>query len=370
MAVDNKERLDIFKKAMQEVSGKKGVSTINFMPEIREDVEMLSSGSLVLDSILGGGLGKGRVIEFYGENASGKTSIALTAIGKCQANGGNCVFLDAEQAFDPVYAKKLGVDIQTLGFSQSIIAEDALSQIIYLCETNAVDMIVLDSVASLIPKQEDADDLDKSNMALLARLMSKALKKIVKAANNSGCTVIFLNQTRSNVGVMYGPQTDTAGGKALKFYATQRIEVKRKGIVKDGDDAIGTEVLLKCTKNKVAPPYGEGSTVLTFSRGIDTSAETKLVAEKLGILQKTGRTVRFITDKKIKMPEGAKAVYEDDNTIKIATSDGDTLREIQTNEPLRNAINERVKAEIQHRLETGGGFVDETIETPFEPKEK
>lgn len=353
-----------FLDAMAEVSKEKDVPAVSLFSNLREEVQTIPTGSLVLDSIIGGGLAKGRIIEIYGEEASGKTSIALTAAGNVQKAGGNVIFIDVEQAFDPKYASKLGVDMEKLGFSQPSFAEDALRQVLLFCKTGMVDLIILDSVAALTPKAED-DDLEKQQMALLARLLSKALRHLITVANQTNTTVIFINQTRANVGQMFGPQTTTSGGKALKFYASQRIQVAKKTQVKDGDTVIGTEVRLKCIKNKIAPPYGEGVTVLTFAKGINKAAEIALIGEELGIIKKTGRTYRYTPTEnfgldengnilKVNLPEDSKAVYEDDNTIKISsTSQKACIDEIESNLPLQEALGKEIQILIKENVELG-----------------
>lgn len=257
------------------------------------NVSTVPSGSLVLDQILGGGLAKGRIIEIYGPEASGKTSIALTALGNVQKSGGTGVFLDVENALDPIYAAKLGVDTKNLAVAQPNSAEQTLDLLQDLTASGVVDIIVLDSVAALVPIAEIEGDSADITVALVARLMSKALRKLIGTANRSGTTVIFINQTRDKIGGFspFGPVQVTSGGKALKFYASQRIEVKRGGQIKgdnpeDKNDIIGNEVKFKIVKNKIAPPFGTGSSVLTFNTGINVPAEMIEVGEKYGVLFK------------------------------------------------------------------------------------
>lgn len=351
---DKAKKLAAFRAALKDVSKemKDADSPVDLLPEISIDVETLPTGSLVLDGILGGGFPKGRIVEIYGENASGKTSIALTAIGEMQKAGKTCFFVDAEQAFDPRYAKTLGVNIEELGFTQMAFAEDVLTLILNLCRTKTVDMIVVDSVASLIPKAEP-EDLDKSSMALLARLLSKALKKIAVEANQNGVCIIFLNQVRDNIGVMYGPKTVTTGGKAIQFYASQRLAVKKKSspVVID-KDPIGTEVTLKCVKNKIAPPYGEGTTVLTFKDGIDRIGEIVIIAQQLGIVTVKGRT-HYIP--KSDDNEGLKERYtlDDELGFKIATSKNDFFDEVKKDEVLRAYLELLISERIQENLTSG-----------------
>lgn len=221
---------------------------------------------------------------------SGKTSIALTAVGNVQKQGGNCFFIDVEQALDPVYARKLGVNLDELGFAQPSIAEEALQLMADLIVTDQIDLIVLDSVAALMPKAQYDEEIGKQTMALLARIMSQSLPKFTKLCREHDCSVIFINQVRDNVGIMFGAKTTTPGGKALKFYASQRLDIRRVRQIKDGDDTIGTEVKVKCVKNKVSVPYGEGTTVLTFAQGINRVEELLIVGQEVGTIVQKGQT--------------------------------------------------------------------------------
>lgn len=277
----NLTRQEMFSEALKVVNGigmlksEMGDNLIAKLSDRPMNVKTTSSGSLVLDSILGGGLAVGRIIEIYGPEASGKTSIALTAAGHVQRNGGNVAFIDLENALDPLYAAKLGVDIENLAVAQPDYAEQALELIEQLAQTKLVDLIVVDSVAALVPKQELEGDMDQNSIGLVARLMSRSLKKLVGTANKSGTTIIFINQVRDQIGgfsPVGTPQT-TTGGKALKFFASQRIDVRRRQQVKEGKDVIGNEVRMKIVKNKIAPPFAEGLTILTFNKGINRQAE-------------------------------------------------------------------------------------------------
>lgn len=256
------------------------------------DVETISSGSVVLDSITGGGFPKGRLIEIYGPEASGKTSVALTTVGNVQKDGGTAVFVDLENALDPRYARKLGVDTEQLAVSQPDYAEQALQLVFNLARSGTVDIIVVDSIASLVPKAELEGDVEQQTIGLLARIMSKTLKQLAGIANKTGTTVLFINQTRDAIGSFspFGTPQTTTGGKAMKFYASQRIEVKRLGQVKDGKEVIGNEVRIKVVKNKVAPPFRQGVTVLTFGRGINRAAEMIEVGPEYGVITVEGRT--------------------------------------------------------------------------------
>lgn len=255
------------------------------------NVDTVSSGSMVLDEILGGGLAKGRLVEIYGAESSGKTSIALTALGNVQKEGGTAVFVDAENALDPKYAAKLGVNLDDLAVAQPDSAEQALDLIQDLTESGVVDIIVLDSIAALVPKAELEGDAGDHTIGLVARLLSKQLKKLIKPANITNTTVLFINQTRDAIGSFspFGTPTTTTGGKAMKFYASQRIEVKRGQQIKSDEagskDVIGNEVKFKIVKNKIAPPFGTGSSVLTFNQGINVPAEIIEVGVQYGIVE-------------------------------------------------------------------------------------
>jgi recombination protein RecA len=251
------------------------------------DVETISTGSVVLDSISSGGFPKGRVIEVFGAEASGKTSMALTAAGNVQREGGTVAFIDLENALDPKYAAKLGVNISELAVAQPDYAEQALELVEQLAGSGVVDLIIVDSVAALVPKIELEGELEQQNMAVVARLMSRALKKLVGTANRTKTTVVFINQTREKVGFVMGDPTVTTGGKALKFYASQRIRVTRLSQqVKDGNTVIGSQVKIKVMKNKIGPPFGEGITILTYNKGINRAAEMIEVGPDYGVILK------------------------------------------------------------------------------------
>lgn len=272
----------LIKKENKDKDSDPVISLLSDMDSV--DVKRFSSGSFVLDTITGGGFPHGRVIEIYGPEASGKTSIALNSIANVQREGGNCVFIDAENALDTHYAKILGVDLSKIGFSQAAIAEDVINLCISLSRDGNTDLIVVDSVAALSPRAETEGGMDKQQMGALARVMSKGLRILTPICSQNNCTIIFLNQTRSKVGVMFGNPETTPGGSALKFYASQRIEVRRKEVIKDNNEKVGTRVRLKIVKNKVAAPFGEGYTVLTFAKGINHSAEIVVVGIEKNIL--------------------------------------------------------------------------------------
>lgn len=310
------------------------------------NVKRFSSGSLVLDSITGGGFPKGRIIEIYGPEASGKTSIALNAIANIQREGGNTVFIDAEQALDPKYAAVLGVDIPKLALAQISIAEDALQLCADLARSGTTDLIVVDSVAALAPRQEAEGEMDKQQIGLMARTMSKALRLLVPACAKTGCTIIFLNQIREKVGVMFGNPETTPGGKALKFFASQRIEIRKKEQEKDGKIIIGTVVKMKVVKNKVAEPFKEGLTVLTFAKGINRPAEMLVIGQEMGIITKVGRSYFYELKEPLELT-GSISAMEDDTNVKIATSNGDAVKALSEETALFNAIAKEVANAIE-----------------------
>lgn len=282
-------------------------------------VPTISSGSVVLDAKLGGGFGLGRVVEIYGPESSGKTTFALTAVGNVQSEGGTALFIDAENALDPVYAKKLGVDIDNLFVAQPSAAETALDLIVKAAESRGVDIIVLDSVAALIPRKELEGVADDQTIGVLARLMSKMLKRIVQVAANTGTTVIFINQTREKIGVMYGNPETTTGGKALPFYSSQRIRMSRGKPITEGKNTIGITLKFKIVKNKIAPPFAEGETVLSYGHGINLAAEIVLVGPDYGIITKNGNTL-YETETGEKLGVGrakATATIESDPSILV-----------------------------------------------------
>lgn len=252
-------------------------------------VEAVSTGSLTLDIALGiGGLPKGRIIEIYGPESSGKTTMTLQAIAECQKAGGTCAFIDAEHALDPQYARKLGVDIDNLLVSQPDNGEQALEIADMLVRSGAIDMIVVDSVAALTPRAEIEGEMGDSHMGLQARLMSQALRKITGNAKRSNCMVIFINQIRMKIGVMFGSPETTTGGNALKFYASVRLDIRRVGQVKEGDEIIGSETKVKVVKNKMAPPFKEALFQILYGKGVNHLGELVDLAVQQNIVQKAG----------------------------------------------------------------------------------
>lgn len=275
------------------------------------DVETNPSGTLSLDIALGGGYPRGRIIEIYGPESSGKTTLALHAIAEIQEKGGTAAFIDAEHALDPRYAGRLGVDTENLLISQPDNGEQALEIVETLVRSNAVDIIVLDSVAALVPQAEIDGDMGDSLPGLQARLMSQALRKLTGIINRSKATVIFINQIRMKIGVMFGNPETTTGGNALKFYATQRLDIRRIGQIKHGDDVIGNRVRVKVVKNKIAPPFRQAEFDIMYNKGISKVGDTLDLAVNYDIVQKSGAFFKYNGQTIAQGREAAKKYLED-----------------------------------------------------------
>jgi len=253
------------------------------------DIPCISTGSVGLDIALGiGGIPQGRVTEIYGPESSGKTTLTLQIIAECQKNGGTAAFIDAEHALDPQYAAKLGVNVDDLLLSQPDTGEQALEVADMLVKSNSVDLVVVDSVAALVPRAEIEGEMGDHHVGLQARLMSQALRKITGNIQRSGATVIFINQIRMKIGVMFGSPETTTGGNALKFYSSVRLDIRRIGAVKEGDEVIGNETRVKVVKNKVSPPFRQAEFQIMYGQGINSEGEILDFGQKLGVIEKAG----------------------------------------------------------------------------------
>ena len=274
-------------KSIEKAYGKGSVMKLGERPHV--DVDVIPTGSILLDQALGvGGYPKGRIVEIYGPESSGKTTLALEAIAQTQKKGGTAAFIDAEHAIDPEYAAKLGVNIDELILSQPDSGEQALEIAEMLASSGAIDLMVIDSVAALVPQVELDGVMSDNQVGVQARLMSKGCRKIAGILNRTGCVVIFINQLREKVGVMYGNPETTTGGRALKFYASIRIDIRRAEAIKAGSEVVGNTVKVKIVKNKVAPPFKSCTIDMIFGKGISKYGEILDIGEQLGLIAKTG----------------------------------------------------------------------------------
>ncbi|MDM1763305.1 MULTISPECIES: recombinase RecA [unclassified Acinetobacter] len=324
---DNKSKA--LNAALSQIEKQFGKNTVMRLGENTvQAVESVSTGSLTLDIALGiGGLPKGRIVEIYGPESSGKTTMTLQAIAQCQKAGGTCAFIDAEHALDPQYARKLGVDIDNLLVSQPDNGEQALEIADMLVRSGAIDMIVVDSVAALTPKAEIEGEMGDSHMGLQARLMSQALRKITGNAKRSNCMVIFINQIRMKIGVMFGSPETTTGGNALKFYASVRLDIRRIGQVKEGDEIIGSETRVKVVKNKMAPPFREALFQILYGKGVNHLGELIDLAVAQDIINKAGAWYSY-------------------NGNKIGQGKNNAIRHMEENPDMANEIEKLIREKL------------------------
>ncbi|MBE2897344.1 recombinase RecA [Pasteurellaceae bacterium TAE3-ERU1] len=316
------------------------------------DVEAISTGSLGLDLALGiGGLPMGRIVEIYGPESSGKTTLTLSVIAEAQKAGKTCAFIDAEHALDPIYAAKLGVDVTSLLVSQPDHGEQALEICDALVRSGAVDVVIVDSVAALTPKAEIEGDMGDSHMGLQARLMSQALRKLTGNIKNANCLVVFINQIRMKIGVMFGNPETTTGGNALKFYASVRLDIRRTGSVKEGDEVIGNETRVKVVKNKVAAPFRQAEFQIMYGEGISREGELLELAVKHKIAKKSGAWYSY-NDEKIGQGKA--------NSIKFLKENPAIAQEME--QKLRQEILQNPQQALTAAIESDDDAVEEFVE--------
>ena len=307
-----------------------------------ENLDVISTGSLGLDLALGvGGLPRGRIVEIYGPESSGKTTLCLEAIAQCQKDGGVCAFIDAENAFDPIYARKLGVKVEELLVSQPDTGEQALEICDMLVRSGGVDMVVVDSVAALVPKAEIEGEMGDSHVGLQARLMSQALRKLTGNIKKTNTLVIFINQIRMKIGVMFGNPETTTGGNALKFYSSVRLDIRKTGQIKKGDDVIGNETRVKVIKNKVAPPFKQAEFDILYGEGISWEGELIDIGVKLGIVEKSGAWYSY-------------------NGSKIGQGKDNVRQWLKDNQEIADEINLKIRNKVGITAQNTEGQLDDT----------
>lgn len=319
MSTANAEKLKALRLTMDKIEKDFGKGSVMMMGEKAEaPMEIISTGSLGLDIALGiGGLPKGRIVEIYGPESSGKTTIAIHTIAEAQKKGGICAIIDAEHAFDSSYARRLGVDVDSLLISQPDHGEQALEIADRLILSGAVDVVVIDSVAALVPKSELEGEMGESKMGLQARLMSQALRKLTATISKTNCCCIFINQLREKIGIMFGNPETTTGGNALKFYASVRLDIRRMAQIKDGDEAIGNRVKVKVVKNKVAPPFRMAEFDIIYGLGISKMGEIIDMGVEYGVVQKSGSWFSYETSKLGQGRDAVKQLLNDNPELAI-----------------------------------------------------
>jgi recombination protein RecA len=339
---DRDKALDVALAQIDKQHGKGAVMRLG--DRVSAPIEVIPTGSIALDVALGiGGLPRGRVVEIYGPESSGKTTVALHAVANAQAAGGIAAFIDAEHALDPDYAKALGVDTDALLVSQPDTGEQALEIMDMLIRSGAIDIVVIDSVAALVPRAEIEGEMGDSHVGLQARLMSQALRKITGALSNSGTTAIFINQLREKIGVMFGSPETTTGGKALKFYSSIRLDVRRIETLKDGGDAVGNRTRVKVVKNKMAPPFKQAEFDIVYGQGISREGSLIDVGVEQGLVKKSGAWYTYENDQLGQGKENVRSFLRD-------------------NPDLADEIEKRIKEKLGI-----GAQVDTSADAPIEP---
>ncbi|PZP86134.1 MAG: recombinase RecA [Azospirillum brasilense] len=313
-SADKKKALDSALAQIEKAFGKGSIMKLSNQEQMV--VETISTGSLGLDIALGvGGIPKGRVIEIYGPESSGKTTLTLHCIAECQRQGGTCAFVDAEHALDPAYAKKLGVNVDELLISQPDSGEQALEIADTLVRSGAIDMVIVDSVAALVPKAELEGEMGEATMGAQARLMSQALRKLTGTISRTQCTVIFINQIRQKIGVMFGNPETTTGGNALKFYASVRMDIRRIGALKDKDEVVGNLTRVKVVKNKVSPPFKTVDFDILYGQGISKEGELIDMGIKAGVVEKSGSWFNYGDQRIGQGKENARQFLKDNKKV-------------------------------------------------------
>lgn len=342
----NKEKA--LQAALGQIERQFGKGTVMRMGEsVGQAVPAISTGSLCLDIALGiGGLPKGRIVEIYGPESSGKTTMTLSAIAECQKQGGTAAFIDAEHALDPAYAERLGVNIEELIVSQPDTGEQALEVAEMLVRSGAIDLLVVDSVAALVPKAEIEGEMGDSHVGLQARLLSQAMRKLTGTIKQTNCLVVFINQIRMKIGVMFGNPETTTGGNALKFYSSVRLDIRRTGAVKDGDEVVGNETRVKVVKNKVAPPFKQAEFQILYNKGINRAGEVIDLGVKLGLVDKSGAWYGY-------------------NGERIGQGKANTCRYLEENPEMAAEIEGAIRAQL---LNTGA-VEEEEVPAEAEPAE-
>ena len=316
--MEKNKALDAAVAQIERAFGKGSIMRMGARPQ-DEQIEVIPSGSLGLDLALGvGGLPRGRIVEIYGPESSGKTTLALHALAEAQRRGGTCAFVDAEHALDPSYARKLGVDVDNLLISQPDAGEQALEIADTLVRSGAVDVLVIDSVAALVPRAELEGEMGDSHMGLHARLMSQALRKLTGSVSRSKCLLVFLNQIRMKIGVMFGNPETTTGGNALKFYASVRMEIRRIGQIKERDETTGNQTRVKVVKNKMAPPFRQVEFDIMYGEGISKVGELIDLGVKAGLVEKSGAWFSYDSQRIGQGRENAKGFLRDHKEIAFA----------------------------------------------------